>query len=99
MSRSKLLLCKGSSCRKALARDARLEKMVAALDVDVSRVGCQKICKGPVVGVRIDGSWEWFARVDTGKAVEALGDLVAEGRLRKRLAKRHVRKRSGRLRG
>ncbi|CAN5786671.1 hypothetical protein BH24ACT3_BH24ACT3_14440 [soil metagenome] len=57
---------------------------------------CQKICKGPVVGVRLDGRQEWFARVDKAKVRRRLRQTVAEGRpLSGGLRDRRSRKRSG----
>lgn len=98
MTRPKLLLCTGSHCRKALTKHGLLQQTVSALPVEVTRVGCQKICRGPVVGVRIDGRWEWFEKMGSRKAVDALAELVERNTLRKRLDKRRSRKRSGRVR-
>jgi hypothetical protein len=38
----------------------------------VKVVGCQKICKGPVAGCKVNGRMEWFARVDRAKPMVAL---------------------------
>ncbi len=94
----KLLVCTGGRCRKALRRDDRLANAVARLPVKVERVGCQKICRGPVVGTKLDGALEWFERMDSGKALDALADLIEKGRLVKALEKRRVAKRSGKRR-
>jgi len=72
----------------------RLEELGA----DVTRVGCQKVCKGPVVGVRLDGTWQWLRRMDSTKALHALDELVRDGRLRKPLVKRLDEKRAGKRR-
>ena len=98
MAKETVLLCAGKSCRRALAESDRAERFVARLPVAVGRVRCQKVCKGPVVGVRVDGEWLWFERMNSRKALEALAALVAEGRLAKPLARRRDRKRTGRLR-
>ncbi len=66
---------------------------------DVADVRCQRVCDGPLAGAAIDGSLEWFCRMDSEKARRQLVDLVAgSGRLRQGLKKRRVKKRSGRLR-
>jgi len=99
VERRRLYVCAGSDCRKALAKDPRLLELARDLDPDHRRVRCQKICKGPVVGVADDtGGLEWFRRVRKDKVLRALSDLVRAGRLRKPLAKRRVPKRSGKLR-
>ncbi len=71
---------------------------MARLPVDVSRVGCQKVCRGPVIGVAVDGEWQWFERMDSRKALDALVDLVAHDALGKPLRKRRDKKRSGKRR-
>jgi hypothetical protein len=65
----------------------------------VHLVGCQKVCKAPVVGLAVNGRMEWFGRVDRPKALAGLVRLVKhDGRdaLPKVLAKRRSGKRSGR---
>jgi len=98
MSRPAFLVCQGSHCRKKLARDQRVLQRLDELGADVSRVGCQKVCQGPVIGTRLEGSWQWFERMDSRKALEALEDFVRDGRLRKPLAKRLNSKRAGKRR-
>lgn len=93
-----MLVCVGSDCRKAEGHRA----LRAALgDADVRTVGCQKICKGPVAGVQVDGRLEWFKRLRGPKSQRALRRLAGSGSgpLPRRLGKRRVGKRSGRLRG
>jgi len=98
--RPTLYLCGGSHCRKKLAKDGRrLEKAALRLPADVARVGCQKVCEGPVVGTTIDGEVHWFESMDTKKSLKALAELVETGRLTKPLAKRIDRRRTGKLRG
>ncbi|MBM3751489.1 MAG: hypothetical protein FJW21_09995 [Acidimicrobiia bacterium] len=66
---------------------------------DLADVRCQRVCDGPVVGPDIDGSLEWFMRMDSGKARRHLVELVAgAGGVRKSLKKRRVPERAGRLR-
>ena len=95
----RLYVCAGSDCRKALQEDPRLLDVARALDPELRRVRCQKICDGPVVGVAgPDGTLEWYARIRKRRALDALVDLCRDGRERKPLAKRRVMKRSGKLR-
>jgi len=98
VARRKLLLCKGSHCRKVHARDPRVKEYLARLPVAVETVGCQKVCRPPVVGVEIDGAWQWFERMDSKKALRALRDLALDDRLEKPLRKRRNEKRAGKVR-
>ncbi len=98
MAKPVLLLCRGSRCRKRLEKSPNVEKALASLPVRLTRVGCQKVCRGPVVGYAIGGEWQWFERVDSKKALRALADLVADDTLPGPLRKRRHAKRAGRLR-
>jgi len=83
--------CKGSQCLQEFLED------VAGLEVRT--VGCQKVCKGAVVGVEVHGRMEWFQRVNRPKPMVALARLAqrgGKGKLAKPLANRWVAKRSGR---
>jgi (2Fe-2S) ferredoxin len=95
--RPKVYVCKGSHCSKCKDERAAL---LATLEsaAKVREVGCQKMCKGPVVGVEVDGCLEWFADLGSGKARRGLDKLIDQGRLSKALAKRQVAKRSGQRR-
>lgn len=97
-ARRTVLVCSGTDCRKALERNGRLEEALSALPVSIERVRCQKVCKGPVVGVSVDGSWEWFRRMSSRKALRALEELVEEGTVTKALWRRRDRKRAGKRR-
>ena len=90
-------VCTGKSCRK---RDLDRAKALEALgdDVPVKKVRCQKICKGPVFGVEVDGRLEWFKNVDGNKSRVGLRLLAEAGELVKALAKRRGDKRRGQLR-
>ncbi|MEZ5421454.1 MAG: hypothetical protein R2708_29515, partial [Vicinamibacterales bacterium] len=59
----------------------------------------QRICDGPVVGVPVNGSLDWFERMGAEKPLRRLIELLqGSGRVRRSLEKRRVAKRSGRLR-
>ena len=94
----RILVCTGSHCRRRLARSAGMAEALAGLGVEVERVGCQKVCKGPVLGVRVDGEWQWFRRMDSRKALAALRELIEAGKLEKRLRKRRDPRRAGKRR-
>jgi hypothetical protein len=95
--RPTILICRGSHCRHARRYDALVEALRPV--ADLTEVRCQKICEGPVAGVEVGGTLEWFARLDSDKARRQLVALVADDDdLRKTLRKRLVRKRSGHLR-
>ena len=93
----KLFVCTGKHCRK---KKDGIEDVARAVDtsVELVRVRCQKICKGPVVGLKQNGSLEWFKDVDSSKTLSALKDAVRGQPLQKPLRNRHVPKRSGALR-
>lgn len=97
MAKPLVYVCEGSDCRE---ERRALRKLLEALEgvARVERVRCQKICDGPVAGTEVDGTLEWFEELDSRKRREALIALLEEGELRRRLAKRRVGKRRGRLR-
>lgn len=98
MVKRKLLVCRGSHCRKRLAKHPSVSKAIDELPVEVGRVGCQKVCRGPVVGFEVEGEWQWFERIDSKKALRALSELVVDETLSKPLRKRRQPKRAGRIR-
>lgn len=92
-----IAVCRGGACTK---RKKRYGALLERLGLRPYRlVKCQDICKGPVVGVQVDGRWEWFRRMDTPKALDALEKLLDQGKVTERLADRRVKKRRGKLRG
>ena len=65
----------------------------------IVKVGCQKVCHGPVAGVTVGRRLEWFERLDGQKAIRALVNLVngdGGGKLPPSLVSRRSSKRSGR---
>jgi hypothetical protein len=93
-----VFVCRGSNCRKHHNKD--LKSLYECLDpvACVEEVRCQRVCEGPLVGTQVDGTIEWFCRMDSEKALHNLVAGIAGGELRKPLRKRHVEERSGRLR-
>ena len=89
-----VLLCRGRDCRKAKGYDK-----LCRLFGDARTVGCQKICKGPIIGLEIDGKPEWFSRIRSSARRQALKAVLSSGRVRKGLKKLRKKKRSGKLRG
>ena len=98
MARRRILICNGSHCRKTLRNDDRLRASVAQLPVEIERVGCQKVCRGPVVGLDLDGRLQWFERMSSRKSLRALAELVEHDTVGRPLRKRRNKKRSGKLR-
>ena len=97
MVRPTVFVCRGTSCRHHQGYDA-LRAAISAV-ADVADVRCQRVCDGPLAGAAIEGSLEWFSRMDSDKARRQMVDLVAgSGRLKQSLKKRRVKKRAGRLR-
>ena len=97
MAAPTVYLCKGSDCRRRSAERDSLVKSIGTL-AEVEPVRCQKICKGPVVGLEVDGKVEWFKSVRTMKARRALKRFLTSQRRDKRLFDRRVKKRAGKLR-
>jgi hypothetical protein len=86
-------------CRKCKHHACLLTFLEEIAGLRVTRVGCQKICKGAVTGIDVNGRMEWFERVDRPKPMVALARLAQRGgvgKISKPLAKRRVVKRSGR---
>lgn len=89
-------LCNGSECRKKRKSQKSLRALLGK-EGQVCEVSCQKICKGPVVGVEIDGRLEWFSKM-TGQDQESLVHLLRHGDMKKRLRARMDKKRRGKMR-
>ena len=87
-------------CRKCKGHDCVLQFLEEMTDAEVQVVRCQKVCDGALVGLHVNGQMEWFARVAKPKPLVAIAAVLAgrgdARRLRKPLAKRRVRKLSGR---
>lgn len=81
--------CKNAECLAAFIRGTDAAR--------IKLVGCQKICKGPVVGLRVNRRMEWFARVDRAKPMVALDRTLRRRgtKVGKALEERRVRRRSG----
>lgn len=92
-----IYVCEGSDCRKNRLSKQDLVALGGSAS-EIKWVGCQKVCKGPVVGTDRCGELTWFARMDSAKALEAFGDMMREGHMRKPLEKRRSAKREGKLR-
>ncbi len=92
MRKKRVFVCK--KCKNARCLLRVLEKAEAKL----VPVGCQKICAGPVVGLKVAGRMEWFRRVDTPKTLAGMR-MLAERRKKRpvpALERRRLAKRSGR---
>ena len=90
-------VCTGKDCSRSKGHDELVGAASKASAVELVR--CQKICSGPVFGTVADGRIEWFEKVRGGTSrAAAIRLAVGGGPLPDRLARRRVRKRSGRLR-
>jgi (2Fe-2S) ferredoxin len=92
--RTVVYVCRGKHCSE---RRKQRQRLTAALSdsAKVVECGCMKICKGPVVGVAVDGELAWFRAIDSDKAIARLRKLVRKGKLTPALAKRRVDQRTG----
>lgn len=91
-----VFVCEGHDCVK---RDGdAVAGRLSRAGLEVTRVRCQKICDGPVIGVGSPADVVWFERMDSAKAEDALVELVEGGVVDKVLRKRRVTKREGKLR-
>ncbi|MCB9519836.1 MAG: hypothetical protein H6699_03045 [Myxococcales bacterium] len=89
-------LCFGKDCRKHLSDTEKLQSLLEGHGLKCTRVSCQKLCSGPVVGLTVDGTLEWFAKVRKEKGRQALLRFLTRGD--GPLRKRRKKKRSGKLR-
>ena len=92
-----IYICGGSRCRKHSAEIKDLHRALKR-SASVKRVKCQKICKGPVVGLRVSGELQWFRKCKSQSDVVDLVDLVQGGRPSKKLREKRVDKRAKKLR-
>jgi len=89
-------LCEGKDCSRAKGQAELAAAVVAEPSLVGRPVRCQKVCKGPVAGLEVNGRVEWFGRLRKGQARRALVALARDGGpIPDRLADRRSRKRSG----
>lgn len=88
-----------SVCKKCDDSRCLIDFLHEHTDAEIEKVRCQKICKGPVIGLPVHGRMGWFKRVRGRKTLGALARLVEQdgrGDVPKPLEKRRVTKRAGR---
>jgi hypothetical protein len=86
-------------CRKCKGGRRLAELLEDETDACVDQVKCQSICKGPVVGIEVEGQMEWFRKVRGAKTTAALLRLVrrhGRGSVATRLERHRLPNRSGR---
>ena len=93
-----IYVCRGKDCRKKKKAFSALTEKLSDHG-EVIEVRCQKICKGPVAGLELDGQLEWFAKLNDEGSQSALVRLLEAGELKKRLKALAVKKRRAKLRG
>lgn len=89
-------LCRGSDCEKRKLTRRTLESHCPG--AEIVKVGCQKVCKSPVVGVDLGHGPRWFRKMNDAKALDALQRYIETGKLESRLEAKEFKKRAGRLR-
>lgn len=94
---ARVYVCRGSDCKKRPFDEKCLRALGRTAEVHV--VGCQKVCKAPVVGVDDGRGARWFERADGKKTKAALARWAETGVVKKTLEKRESRKRAGKLKG
>lgn len=85
-------------CRKCDGSGPLLKSLRRHTGAEIVKVGCQKVCEEPVAGLSVHQRMEWFGRLDSDKAIDALVKLVRDGgrgKLPATLEKRRDTKRSG----
>lgn len=89
-------VCRGKDCRKH-SGTRKICDMLDDAGVRWNAVKCQKVCKAPVVGVKLDGRLTWYSKVRGREARQRLLKLI-EGGKPKKLKGLRVKKRTGKLR-
>jgi (2Fe-2S) ferredoxin len=92
-----LMVCTGKDCRKSKGWSDLVH--LAASTVRAHEVPCQGLCKGPVVGLAIDGKVRWFGHVRSGSKRDLVTAMSNTGRVPDELGSRESRKRRGEMRG
>lgn len=85
-------LCWNKKCRRSKGFDALRDALPSAISVR-----CQDVCKGPVVGITVNGRLEWFKKVRKAHHRRAILDAMTTGTASEALWKRRAEKRSGKL--
>lgn len=89
-------VCRGKDCRKH-SGTRKICEMLDEAGVRYTVVRCQKICKAPVVGVKLDGQLSWYSKLRGREAREKLLQLIERNKPKK-LRSHRVKKRAGKLR-
>jgi hypothetical protein len=83
-------------CRKCKGHECVVTFLAKHTAASVKTVRCQKVCKGPVAGVKLDGRWEWFGSLKRTNQLEAVAGLTeGAASVPKPLQKCRSRDRSG----
>ena len=89
-------VCRGKDCRKH-AGTRKICDMLDDAGVPWTAVRCQKVCKAPVVGVKLDGTLHWYSKVRGREDRRKLLAVIGGGKAKK-LKGLRVKKRTGKLR-
>ena len=94
---SGLLVCTGKKCSRSKGFDALV--LLAGSTSRAHEAPCQGLCKGPVVGLDVQGEVRWFAKVRGKKLRSRIQQLISTGRVPTQLRERESLKRRGQVRG
>jgi hypothetical protein len=98
MNATRIYVCKGKDCCAQSGARRNLLNALRQARFEIHAVKCQKICKGPVAGLKVDGEVHWFGRLNKSKAQADFVTLALKGKASDRIKKRHSKKRDGKLR-
>lgn len=85
-------------CRKCDHHGQVIDYLAKNTNADIKTVRCQKVCEGPVAGLKVDGRMEWFEEMDGKPQLKALACLAGQrpaSKMPKILKKCRFRERSG----
>ena len=89
-------LCTGKDCRKRAGDTEALRELLEEAGLQCETVRCQKLCKGAVVGLTVDGTLQWFGKLRGKEGRKALRRFLRKGD--GPLWKLRDKKRAGKLR-
>jgi (2Fe-2S) ferredoxin len=89
-------VCVGKDCRAAKGFDKLVEAVAGTKHP--KQVPCQENCKGPVVGLKVDGEIRWYERVRTKELRKAVLRAVERGELSAALRKVELKSKRGKVR-
>lgn len=65
-------------CRKCDHHEQVIDFLSTRTRAAVRTVRCQKVCEGPVAGIKVDGKMQWFGKMAKAKHLKAFALLAAQ---------------------